>query len=173
MNKKHGERKNTAVFALKIIVSIVMVCMVLMVFSNALLRYLFNSGIAEFEELSRYAFIWVATLGAVIAYYQNKHVGVDLVIEKLHGAARLVMLMIGELLVVLALVMLIYGSWGYYISTYTQDSAALPIPLGIITITPLVMGVGMLPKTFLQIKKHFDDYKAEKQHIQTEEEARK
>ena len=162
LNKKRGEKKDTATFALKVVVSIVMVCMVLMVFSNALLRYLFNSGIAEFEELSRYAFVWVSTLGAVIAYYQNKHVGVELVIEKLHGIARLVVLTIGELFVVLALALLIYGSWGYFASTYTQDSAALPIPLGIITITPLVMGIGMFPKAILQIKKHVDEYKAEK-----------
>ena len=172
LDKKQEEKKGSAVFALKVLVSLVMIAMVLMVFVNAMLRYLVNGGIAEFEELSRYAFIWVSSLGAVIAYYQNKHVGVDLLIERLHGGARLTVLIIGELLVLFALVLMIYGSWGYFAATLTQDSAAIPVPLGVITVCPLVMSVAMLPKVVLQILKHVKAFRTEKTS-NTEVEAKK
>ena len=41
--------------------------MVVLVFANVLLRYGFNSGITLSEELSRWLFVWMTFLGAVVA----------------------------------------------------------------------------------------------------------
>ncbi len=144
------------------IVALVMIAMVLMVFVNAVLRYAFNSGIAAFEELARYAFIWVSSFGAVIAYYGDKHVGVDMVVSKLHGVPKLIFGIICELVVVVMLVVLLIGGYRYFVSTLGQDSAAIPVPLGVITFSPLFMSAAMLPKAFMLLKKHFDEFKAEK-----------
>jgi TRAP-type C4-dicarboxylate transport system permease small subunit len=133
--------------------------MVLMIFVNAVLRYVFNSGISETEELSRYAFVWVSALGAILGYWQNKHVGVDMLVKSLHGIAKLVIQIISELIVLYAIYILIYAGWRYFVSTINLESAALPIPMGIITITPFVMGIAMFPKTCLLIKDHFVEYK--------------
>lgn len=113
LNQKK-EKKHSAIHAFEMLVTVVMVSMVLMIFVNAMMRYLLNSGIAVFEELSRYAFVWVSILGAIIAYYQNKHVGVDLLVEKLHGTAKLVIQLICELVVVFSLLILCYGGWVYF-----------------------------------------------------------
>ena len=60
---------------------------------------------------------------------------------------------------------MIYGGWRYFISTINLDSAAIPIPMGIITVTPFVMGIAMLPKTVMLIKDHIDEYrKYKKEH---------
>ena len=66
-----GNYKNLLYGIFKVFVSIVLISMVLMIFVNAVLRYVFNSGISATEELSRYAFVWVSALGAILAYYQN------------------------------------------------------------------------------------------------------
>lgn len=44
-----------------------LVAMVVMVFGNVVLRYGFNSGIVISEEVSRYFFVWLTFIGAVIA----------------------------------------------------------------------------------------------------------
>ena len=156
-----GEKKRaTDIF--NYVVAIVMIAMVLMVFVNAVLRYVFNSGIAAFEELARYAFIWVSSFGAVIAYYGDKHVGVDLVVAKMHGVPKLIMGIVCEIAILLMVVVLIIGGYRYFVSTLGQDSAAIPVPLGVITIAPLFLGVAMLPKCILRVKYHFDVFKAEK-----------
>jgi hypothetical protein len=41
--------------------------MVVMVFGNVVLRYAFNSGITVSEELSRWLFVWMTFMGAVVA----------------------------------------------------------------------------------------------------------
>lgn len=159
MDQRESKRDHTLVCALKLVVAIVMISMVLMIFVNAMLRYIFNTGIAATEELSRYAFVWVSALGAIIAYYQNKHVGVNLLVENLSGIYKLFIQIIADLAVIFAIYLLCRGGFKYFMATYTQDSAALPIPLGIITITPLVMGIAMLPKILLLIKNHIAEYK--------------
>lgn len=130
-----------------------------MIFLNAILRYMFNSGISETEELSRYAFVWVSILGAILGYYANKHVGVDLLVNGLHGLPKLLVQIISELIVLYVLYILISGGWRYFIQTYSLDSAAIAIPMGLITVTPFLMGVTMLPKTFLLIWDHVKEYR--------------
>ncbi|NDP40741.1 MAG: TRAP transporter small permease subunit, partial [Rhodoferax sp.] len=52
---------------LELLVVVCMVAMVIMVFGNVLLRYGFNSGIDVSDELSRYCFIWLTYIGAMVA----------------------------------------------------------------------------------------------------------
>lgn len=153
-----GNYKNILYGIFKVFVSIVLISMVLMIFVNAVLRYAFNSGISATEELSRYAFVWVSALGAILAYYQNKHVGVDILVNSLHGIPKLLIQIIAELIVLYALYIMVYGGWSYFVSTLNLDSAAIPIPMGIITITPFIMGAAMLPKTILLIWDHMKEY---------------
>ena len=154
-----GKAKDSLYGVFKVLVSVVLISMVLMIFVNAVLRYAFNSGISATEELSRYAFVWVSALGAVLGYYQNKHVGVDILVKSLHGLSKLIVQIISEIIVLYALYIMIFGVYRYFISTVNLDSAALPIPMGIITITPFVMGVAMLPKTLMLILDHVKEYR--------------
>jgi TRAP-type transport system small permease protein len=55
--------------------------MVVMVFGNVVLRYCFNDGIISSEELSRFLFIWITFLGAVVAMRENAHLGLDSVVR--------------------------------------------------------------------------------------------
>ena len=41
--------------------------MVVLVFGNVVLRYAANSGITVSEELSRWLFVWMTFLGAIVA----------------------------------------------------------------------------------------------------------
>lgn len=51
--------------------------MAIMVFVNVILRYAANSGLTVSEELSRYFFVWVAFLGAVLTFRENSHLGIE------------------------------------------------------------------------------------------------
>jgi hypothetical protein len=57
--------------------------MVIMVFGNVVLRYGFNDSIISSEELSRFLFIWITFLGAIVTLRENAHLGVDTVVRKL------------------------------------------------------------------------------------------
>jgi len=62
--------------------------MVLMVFGNVVLRYGFNSSITMSEELSRWLFVWMTFLGAVVGLIQHAHLGTDALLSRLPPLGR-------------------------------------------------------------------------------------
>ncbi len=72
--------------------------MVVLVFGNVVLRYAFNSGITLSEELSRWLFVWLTFLGAVIAIHERAHLGTDMLVSRLGVGGKKLMLVLGHLL---------------------------------------------------------------------------
>jgi TRAP-type transport system small permease protein len=68
---------------LELMVVLCLLAMVIMVFGNVVMRYAFNSGIQISEEMSRYAFIWLTYLGAMVAMRDGGHLGVDTLFKHL------------------------------------------------------------------------------------------
>ena len=52
---------------LEVLIAIALAVMVALVFGNVVLRYAFNSGITVSEEVSRWLFVWLTFLGAIVA----------------------------------------------------------------------------------------------------------
>ena len=57
--------------------------MVVLVFGNVFMRYAFNSGFSVSEELSRWLFVWVTFVRAVVASRTNSHLGTDILVGRL------------------------------------------------------------------------------------------
>ncbi len=56
---------------------------VVLVFGNVVLRYGFNSGLTMSEELSRWLFVWLTFMGAVVALNERTHLGTDMMVARL------------------------------------------------------------------------------------------
>jgi len=97
-----------------------MAAMVVMVFGNVVLRYAFNSGITVSEELSRWAFVWLTFLGAVIAVKENGHLGTDLLIGRLGPTGKKVCLALAETL-------MIYTAWLIFSGSLAQTRINLDV----------------------------------------------
>ena len=68
---------------LKCVIAICLAVMVVLVFGNVVLRYVFNSGITMSEELSRWLMVWLTFLGAIVALREHAHLGVDTLVRAL------------------------------------------------------------------------------------------
>jgi len=99
---------NTAVEAL---LAALLLAMVLMVFGNVVLRYVFNSGIVVSEELSRFCFVWLTFIGAIVAEREGRHLGMDNVVERLSRKGKIACLAASQLLVLACCVVLFWGTW--------------------------------------------------------------
>lgn len=64
-------------------IALALAVMVLLVFGNVVLRYGFNSGITVSEELSRWLFVWITFLGAIVAVKEHGHLGTDILLTRL------------------------------------------------------------------------------------------
>jgi len=85
--------------------------MVLMVFGNVVLRWTVNSGIDVSEELSRYFFVWLTFIGAVVVMREHLHLGVDALVGRLGRRGRLACLMASDALILLCCAVFFWGTW--------------------------------------------------------------
>src|SRR2546430_8718100 len=84
--------------------------MVVMVFGNVVLRYGFNSGIIVSEEVSRWLFLWVTFLGAIVALKEGAHLGSDFLVSRLPVLGKKICLVAGHVLMLYATWLLFSGS---------------------------------------------------------------
>lgn len=85
--------------------------MVVMVFANVVLRYGFNSGLTISEEMSRYFFVWLTFVGAILAFRDHQHVGVETFVRLLGPRGRIACVAFSNFIVVVCSVVLVWGTW--------------------------------------------------------------
>lgn len=95
--------------ALEAVMVLCLAAMCVMVFGNVVLRHVFDSGINTSEELSRFLFIWLTFLGAIVAMREGGHLGMDMVVRRLTGTTRRAALLLGQLLVLACCGVLLWG----------------------------------------------------------------
>jgi TRAP-type C4-dicarboxylate transport system permease small subunit len=96
---------------LEFLVVAALVAMVFMVFGNVVLRYGFNSGITVSDEMSRYCFIWLTYIGAMIAMREKGHLGVDTLVKHLPLLGKKACLFLSESLMLWCNVLFFIGTW--------------------------------------------------------------
>ena len=84
--------------------------MVVLVFGNVVLRYGFNSGISVSEELSRWLFVWLTFMGAIIGLREHAHLGTDMLVGRLGPLGKKACLVLAYALMLLMCWMLFNGS---------------------------------------------------------------
>ncbi len=124
--------------------------MVVMVFGNVVLRYGFNTGIISSEELSRFLFIWITFLGAVVAMRENAHLGLDSIVRLLPLIGQKTCFAMSNLLMLGCCTLMFYGTWKQHHINATTNSAVLEIPMswvyGVGYLTSIAMGLMIIGK---------------------------
>ncbi len=69
----------------QVLVTILLTMMILMAFSQIVLRNFFDTGISWGDSLVRYLVVWVGFIGAAIATREGKHINIDVVSRWLTG----------------------------------------------------------------------------------------
>lgn len=96
--------------ALEVLMALLLALMVVLVFGNVLLRYAANSGITVSEELSRWLFVWMTFLGAVVAIKEHAHLGTDMLVSRLGTTGKKICLGLGHVLMIYATWLMFSGS---------------------------------------------------------------
>lgn len=138
--------------ALEFLVVICLFAMVVMVFGNVVMRYAFNSGILISEEMSRYAFIWLTYLGAMIAMREGGHLGVDTLIKHLPLFGKKFCFFLSEALMLFCNVLFLWGTYKMHELQVTNISPVAGISMiwiyGIGYVVAVVMGAINVTKLY-------------------------
>ena len=85
--------------------------MVLMVFGNVVLRYVFNTGLNFSEEMARYFFVWLTFIGAVLTFAQHGHIGVETLVRTFGRRCRLICMALSNAIILLCAGVFFHGTW--------------------------------------------------------------
>jgi TRAP-type C4-dicarboxylate transport system permease small subunit len=99
--------------------------MVLMVFGNVVLRYGFNSGITVSEELSRWLFVWMTFLGAVVAVRKHAHLGTDSLVARLPPSGKKACFVAAHVLMVYMCWLMGRGAWAQTVINFSTTSPVM------------------------------------------------
>jgi TRAP-type transport system small permease protein len=123
---------------LKLAIVFCLALMVVLVFGNVVLRYAFNMGITVSEELSRFLFVWMTFLGAIIAFREHGHLGVDMVVSRLPTIGKKACLVVSQALMLWVTWLFLKGSWEQTLINMEVKSPSAGISMG------MFYGVGVI-----------------------------
>ncbi|TXT38016.1 MAG: tripartite ATP-independent periplasmic transporter DctQ [Comamonadaceae bacterium] len=112
------------------LIAAAMAVMVALVFGNVVMRYAFNSGFTVSEELSRWLFVWLTFLGAVVALRDNAHLGTDMLVGHLDAAGKRLAMGISLLLMMFCLVLIFKGTYEQFLVNKDSESPVMEVSMG-------------------------------------------
>jgi TRAP-type C4-dicarboxylate transport system permease small subunit len=141
---------------------VTMLClMVIMVFGNVVLRYGFNDGIISSEELSRYLFIWITFLGAIVTMRDNAHLGLDSLVRRLSLRGKKLAYAISNILMLGCCALMFYGTFKQHGINASTRSPVLEVPMiwiyGVGYLTSVAMGLMIAAKLVALARGQFQD----------------
>ena len=138
---------------LEFLVVAMLLAMVVMVFGNVVARYVFNTGIVLSEEMSRYCFIWLTYLGAMVAMREGGHLGMDSLVKVLPLTGKKVCFFVSEVLMLVCNGMFLWGTYQMHELQVSNVSPVVGISMiwvyGIGYVVAVVMGIININQLYL------------------------
>jgi TRAP-type C4-dicarboxylate transport system permease small subunit len=103
-----------------------LVAMVTLVCLGVFFRYVMNSSLSWYDEFASYLLVWLTFYGTVVADYRRRHIGFELIVDKLPPLQRRVVDGIAEIAVFGFQFVLCY--YGWVLTGRMGDETAIALP---------------------------------------------
>jgi len=165
MNKVYGGLKNVV----DSMVSVIFAAMVIIVFMQVIMRYVFNHSLTWADESSRFLFIWLVYLGGSITVRTGKMVCFDLLLEACRGKMWKIMQIAVTAICVVFLAFV--AIWGVKSLTLTagEFSPVLGVPMVAVKAIIPIGSLLMIMEQVFHMMEHWDDKDKEKEEADAEE----
>lgn len=127
--------------ALNVVIAVCLAVMVVLVFGNVVMRYGFNSGITLSEELSRWLFVWMTFMGAIVALREHGHLGTDMLVGKLGPAGKKFCLALSYVAMLFICWLLFNGAYQQAVINLDSTSAVMEVSMAWIYAPGVVFAV--------------------------------
>ena len=88
---------------IRYLVLVLLSLMVIIVFANVVSRYYLHFSLAWSEEVARFMLVWLVFLGSFLAYVNDEHLGLDILVKKFPPLLRKIVAIGVNLLVIFSL----------------------------------------------------------------------
>ncbi len=127
--------------ALNVVIALCLAVMVVLVFGNVVMRYGFNSGITLSEELSRWLFVWMTFMGAIVALREHGHLGTDMLVGKLSPRGKKFCLGLTYVLMLWMCALLFSGAYQQAVINWDSTSAVMEVSMAWVYVPGVVFAV--------------------------------
>lgn len=103
-----------------------LVALTVVVCLGVFFRYVLNDSLVWYDEFASYLLVWLTFYGAVVAHYHQRHIGFDLLVEKLAPLARRVVDVVAETAVLGFQFVLFY--YGWILTERLGDETTISLP---------------------------------------------
>jgi len=125
--------------------------MVLVVFVEVIMRYVFNSSITSAEEVSRMLFIWMVFIGVALMLIKNRHIAFDAIQTAMPGSVKKILQVITYIGIgIVSYFLTVYG-YLYSEQNFEWPMAGTGIPYGYISMILPICGAAMLIVTLVKL----------------------
>ncbi|MDA0142808.1 TRAP transporter small permease [Vibrio sp. RW] len=139
--------------SIDVIMAVILTFMIVLVFTNVVLRYGFSSGLRPSVELSRLGLVWIVMLGAAVVLRRGEHLAVAEFSEQLFPKAVPVLRRICWVIVLISVGMLYVGSYRQMMSNWSDISQLTGLPSALFYLAGVVSGLLMGVIAFMRIFK--------------------
>lgn len=148
--------------ASQIIAITLLALMVIIVFSNVISRYFLNASLAWSEEISRIMIVWLVLLGSVLAYVNDEHLGLDILVKAVPKRVASFIYIIADILVLYAIYLFTKGGYGLAMQSWDWLTPATGIPYAIVYMSVPICGGIMFIQTILKFVRTIKNFVANK-----------
>lgn len=120
-----------------------LVAMIALVFGNVVMRYGFDSGIIQSEELARVLFVWLTFGGAFLVSREHGHLGMTSLVGALGPGGQKAFRFLAELASLVCIGLVVIGSWRQAVINIDNYAPITGIPLAMTYIAALAGGAGI------------------------------
>nr|WP_321457949.1 TRAP transporter small permease [uncultured Cohaesibacter sp.] len=115
------------------------------VMTQIILRYIFNSPLVWSDEFAQYAFIWLCFIGWLMASRNNQHIVITTVIGRLSEQGQKVMLFFIEIASTVFSCVMLYEGYAITMRNVTVSTASLFFPFAVVyAIVPVFAVIAIL-----------------------------
>ena len=91
--------------------TLLLVLMVVLVLLGVFFRYVLGASLAWYDEFASYLLVWLTFSGTVVASYRHRHIGFEVVVDRLQPRTRWIVDFVGESFVLFFQGVLLYYGW--------------------------------------------------------------
>jgi TRAP-type C4-dicarboxylate transport system permease small subunit len=90
---------------------LLLVLMVVLVGLGVFYRYVLNASLSWYDEFASFLLVWLTFYGAVVASYRRRHIGFEIIVDRLMPNTRRVVDLVAESCVLGFQLVLFYHGW--------------------------------------------------------------
>lgn len=129
---------------IEILMAFFLAVMIILVFTNVVLRYVFSTGFEWSEEIARLCFIYLVYLGAIGAMRENQHLIIDSLLSRIPVLWQKIIYFLVQIGIIWVMAVLTKGSWQLVMQNLNDRWVATQFPIYLVYAVGLVTGVSII-----------------------------